>query len=316
MWNWAEGFAGRRSKIFHHAFMSKTDGVKGQLRHSKHLGAIVTAGTVIDIEQSAMSLMLQGMYVSAAGGVVQEERLFNASNNIANVNTSGYKKDTMAFRDWLPPYGAETYGPKTFPPFLPIVWTSTIFKDDKLFPYTDEVRTDFSQGNMEATQNALDVAIEGEGFFEVLTPNGKRYTRDGNFALNSDNVLVNAQGLPVLGEKGPIKIEGGEVTISRDGIVIVDHEEVDRLRVVRFSKLFALKKIGDSMFENQDPQGNPAGPARTFNLRQGFLELANVNAIKEMMQVVELMRAYEAQQRAITSQDALNGRAVSEIARM
>lgn len=239
-----------------------------------------------------------------------------SSNNIANVNTSGYKKDSVAFRDWLPPYGTETYGPRTFPPFLPVQWSSLIFKDDKLYPYTDEVRTDFSQGSMEATQNPLDVAIEGSGFFVVETPNGPRYTRDGNFKLNKDHVLVNSQGLPVLGEKGPMKIEGESVTVSREGAVIVDQREVDKLKVVQFSKLYTLKKIGDSMFQNDDPTGNPAGPAPQYTVRQGFLELANVNPIKEMMHVIELMRAYDTQQRAITTQDQINGRAVSDIARI
>ncbi|MBI2061320.1 MAG: flagellar basal-body rod protein FlgF [Nitrospirae bacterium] len=263
-----------------------------------------------------MSLMMQGIYMSAAGGVVQEERLYQTSNNIANLNTSGYKKDTMAFRDWLPPYGAETYGPKTFPPFLPVTWSSLVFKDDKLYPYTDEIRTDFSQGNMEATQNPLDLAIEGEGFYAVQTPGGVRYTRDGNFSINSDDMLVTAQGLPVLGEKGPIKIDGEDVTISRDGVVMVDKEEIDKLKVVRFSKLFGLKKVGDNLFENIDPEQNPAGEATNFTVRQGFLELANVNGIKEMLHMIELMRAYETQQRAMTSQDQINGRVVNDLARV
>lgn len=218
--------------------------------------------------------MLLEMTRPVQAGLRQELKLDMIANNLANANTVGFKGDILSFNDTLKA-------------------TRTI---------------DFSQGPFRNTGNKLDVAIEGKGFFEVLTPQGIRYTRNGNFSLNSNGGLVTQEGFPVMGDGGPIAItgqgastaEGSDVEISQNGDIQVDGTVVDRLKVVTFADLQKLDKQGNSLFVYNGP-GTDALPATSATVHQGELEMPNISVVMEMSKMVETQRLFEAYQKVIQS---------------
>lgn len=240
------------------------------------------------------------VYKAAAGALLQQMRLDMLSNNLANVNTAGYKADVPIFRvtsenGALPAPAAETVSQPT--PYAP--------------PMT--VRTDFSSGPLAQTSNPLDVAIAGKGFFEVETPDGMRYTRKGNFTINEQGVLSTTEGYPVMGQAGAIGIDGSRVDISDEGDVFVDGDNVDTLRVVDFTQSERLKKVGDTLFVAENDMVPEDLEDGTIQVAQGFVEKSNVDAIRTMTDLIETMRVFEAYQRAIRSADEANAKTVSEV---
>ena len=238
------------------------------------------------------------IYKAAAGALLQQMRLDVLSNNLANVNTAGYKADKPVFR-------------------VPLENTreSTIAVGQTLSPFAPplEHAVDFSAGSVQQTQNDLDVAIIGSGFFEVQTAEGPQYTRKGSFTINENGLLSTADGNPVLGEGGEIAIEGGRIEINANGEVFVDGTLADTLRVVDFQQPYDLRKTGDTLFmpadENMQPQ-----LAQDFRITQGFLESSNVDAIRTMTEIIETMRVFESYQRIIRSADETNAK-LSEVGR-
>jgi len=200
------------------------------------------------------------------------------------------------------------------------------------------VFTAFTQGSLKQTENPFDLALEGEGFLTVLLPDGERYTRNGSFLLNDQGFLVTKRGEFVMGENGPIKIKKNNFVIDQDGVVyqnstfagderrLVSLEEnewenlerVDRLKIVDFNRPRYLKKMGDSFWrdtEDSGPAQIAAGEGRP-KVRQGFLESSNVNVVTEMVQMIEVQRTYEANQKMIQTQDSLLGRLINEALRV
>ena len=189
----------------------------------------------------------------------------------------------------------------------------------------DQIVTDHSQGSTRSTQGSLDVAIAGDGFFVVQTPQGQRYTRAGSFEIGSNNQLVTKEGHAVLGTNGqPITIEGpsgaSRVKITSDGIVEMNAteaggvpNEVGRLQVVSFADAKRLAKEGQNLFTA--PGGDRPQPVATPNLQQGYLEMSNVNAVQEMVNLITAYRAYEIDSKAVQSEDSLLDKAVNEVGR-
>ena len=178
---------------------------------------------------------------------------------------------------------------------------------------------DFSQGALKSTGNPLDLAIWGEGFFEVDRPGqGKFYTRAGNFIRNGDGLLTNLHGDRVLGVDGdpiPVNVEGlyvqkNGLLVDRDGIVL------GQIRLVTFKDMQMLSKVGDNFFAQTQKSGDPVPAPAPTEFRQGFVEAANSNIVKDMVQMIVVNRAYEANQRVITSHDQLLGQAVNEVSRV
>ncbi len=168
--------------------------------------------------------------------------------------------------------------------------------------------TNFEQGHLKGTGNALDVALGGEGFFSVQTPQGIQYTRKGNFVLNSNGTLVTQEGYPVLGKGGSeIQISGQNVVVASSGAIIVDGVEVDTLNVVDFADKKVLLKNGNSLYSPIDPndQGSPA--AETL-VQQGFIEASNVDSIKAMTEMIDVIRGYESYQKALQSMNETNSK--------
>lgn len=180
---------------------------------------------------------------------------------------------------------------------------------------TQEINTNYEQGQVFGTGNDFDLAIEGKGFFSVETPQGERYTRSGEFTRDNEGYLVTKEGHKVLGENGPILLEGKDLTINEKGEVYAGGELQDKLKLVEFSDYTLLRKEGNGLVKIAD--GITMEPETAeVNIRQGFLEGSNVNSVKEMVSMMTMLRSYEANQKLIKIHDELLGKAVSEIARV
>ncbi len=177
----------------------------------------------------------------------------------------------------------------------------------------DEVNTDFNQGHLITTSNPLDLAIRGEGFFQVQTPEGIRYTRDGSFSLSSNGYLVTKEGYYVLGENGPLQLlQTGDITISQQGEVFVNDEYIDRLNIVTFADLNQLQKQGDNLyFTDAVPE-----PLQDADVVQGALEGSNISIVAEMVDLISAFRAYEANQKVIQTHDTTLDRAINDVGRI
>ncbi|WP_422447932.1 flagellar basal-body rod protein FlgF [Thermoanaerobacterium sp. DL9XJH110] len=255
--------------------------------------------------------MLRGLYTSASGMLANMERTDVISNNIANVGTTGFKKDRVIMRAFPEMALYRLDDPETVPPGKPVDWRPFIGVLGTGVT-VDEINTNFSQGPIKTTSNPLDLAIEGEGFFEVLTGEGVRYTRDGSFTLDRDGFLVTREGYYVLGENGPIALgRSGDITINERGEIFSDGNFVARLVVVAFPQQAPPAKQGDNLYVSA-AQPLPA-QARII---QGALEGSNVNSVSEMVDLITAFRAYEANQKAVQAADETLGKAVNDIARI
>ena len=249
--------------------------------------------------------MSGSIYMGTSGAIVQQLRLEMLSNNLANINTSGFKRD-------LAVYGAAD--PETG---MPLGVGGTL-QDDGSYPLPIlplSLSIDFSQGPLETTGNPLDVALNGDGFFSVQTPGGVQYTRQGSFSLNADGQLVTLEGFPVLGESGPITIEGDRIAIDGDGSIIVDGDEVDRLQIVDFSKPYSLSRTEGTRFIPDNPNDAGATPENT-TLVQGSVEVSNTEAITAMTEMIEVNRLFEAYQKVIQTTSDLDQQAAQDLGRI
>ena len=255
--------------------------------------------------------MLRGIYTSAMGLAIQDKKIDVISNNLANINTNGYKDDTTvikSFDDILTQRINDTYtqqNPTGKLGYMPL--SSEI----------SEVFTDYSQGQMVSTNNKTDFAISGSNnsFFSIDVPNStsgtdERYTRDGAFTLNAEGKLVTSVGYAVKGEKGPIILKNQDFAVNNKGEVIQDGQVVDKLKIKTFEDTKSLRKIGNNLitFEGQPKEVEFKG-----NIRQGLLEGSNVNSVREMVNMITVMRSYEANQKMLSTQDQTLGKAVNEV---
>lgn len=238
--------------------------------------------------------MNAAMYKALSGALVQMRRLEAVTQDLANVNTAGYKGERLVFREVLeaPPKPHERIGGQAV---------------------VTEQRTDFSTGNLRATGNPFDVALMGNGFFSVRTPLGVRYTRQGAFTLSVNNIIVTPSGEPLLGESGPIRIDGKKVDITASGSVLVDGEEVGRLKIMRAEDPRLLVREGSTFFRAEDSNLQPTDDVQVM---QGSLEDANVNPIEAMVSLIDIQRQFEAYERAIRTMDNVTEKVVTEAGRL
>lgn len=280
--------------------------------------------------------MLRGIYTGASGMIAQEHRMDAVSNNLANVDKTAYKKDQTVFKafpDMLirrineSGLGIVPAGSYDTMPFVGKLSTGL---------EVNEVYTQFTQGSLQRTENSFDLAIEGQGFFTVLTERGERYTRDGSFTINEEGILMTHNGNPVLGENGIIRLQTNNFIINERGDIVVNTqistdpqdmvsidgnnwegpEIIDRLKLVDFEHRRLIKKQGDSMYMETEY----SGPAEIIGdgdikVRQGFLEKSNVNIVREMVDMIEVQRSYEANQKSVTTADQTLGRLINEVGR-
>ncbi|MCR5495066.1 MAG: flagellar basal-body rod protein FlgF [Treponema sp.] len=252
--------------------------------------------------------MIRGWYTGASGMNAQQNRLDAISNNLANVDTAGYKKDVTVSKNFSELLLRRTNFDGVYKTPFGSADAAPVIGKLGLGVETNENFTDFSQGSFRQTDSNCDIAFGEKGFFCIETPLGERYTRDGNFILGKEGLLLTKDGYPVLGEKGFIHLENDQFTVNPDGMITdEDGNLVDRFKVVRFDNERYLKKMGNNLYSTNDISG-PAHIAEGMErprMLQGYLETSNVNVVNEMVQMIEVNRAYEANQKTITSEDTM-----------
>lgn len=254
----------------------------------------------------------KGVYTALSGAIAQSQRLDTIANNIANVNTPAFKKDQQVFKEYLTAY--EKPSDVIEVPRVPASVES--FYDnqagDRGYVDGSGSYTDHSQGTLKPTGNKLDFSIEGEGFFEVQTPQGVRFTRGGNFSLSAEGKLVTKSGYPVLrkGTEAPaqrtIAVGSADISVTANGDIYGDGNKIATLSVVSVGPKEALKKIGQSLYGIKDNLNPNISPAAEFNIHQGFVENSNVNVIQEMTDMISATRTFDSTQRAIKAYDQMD----------
>lgn len=257
--------------------------------------------------------MFRGLYTAYTGMVAEQNRLDVISNNLANSATTGYKKKAItnqAFQQMLAIKirdGSEAYQDRA---------VGTMSLGTK----TGEVYTDYSQGALRETGNTYDLAIEGQGFFQirVTNPHGygtMKYIRDGNFNYTADGFVVDANGNRLQGESGDVNVpvDAAEVSIKSDGSIFADGQYIDRITLYDFADYDYLEQWGDNMY-------NPVDGATQIeaegSIVQGYTEQSNVNVVSEMVNMITVTRAYEAGQKMIQTVDNMTDKAVNSVGRL
>ena len=245
--------------------------------------------------------------VQAAG--VIEHKMETVANNLANVNTVGFKEDQPSFREVLS--NVQRVVPESLEErFLSHEYLDDYVGMDKSAVIVDEVGKNFELGRIRSTGNELDFAITNEGFFTIETPQGERYTRNGHFEMDSEGRIVTNEGFFVLGEKGPITVKNGSVYVDESGQVHVNGEISDSFRLVRFRHQHDLQKLGRGFFAPVNNNDIPKFSAE-IQIKQGMLEDSNVNSMLEMTRMISATRAYESIHKALSRIDRLDEKAIS-----
>jgi flagellar basal-body rod protein FlgF len=252
------------------------------------------------------------IYLAASAALAYEKRLEVVANNLANLNTAGFKRDNVSFQAYMLNHaGSPTPVNAPYPQAA----------SPESFWVEYNSRTDFSPGFLRQTGNPFDLALNGKGFFSVQSPDGELYTRRGNFSLSPEGTLVTQEGWPVMGDSGEIRVAAGssnrkalEVTIGEDGVLQVNGSKVGRLRVSDFSTPESLTKVNGCYFKPGAGQGEPE-PMKDSRISQGFLEMANVEAVQLMTEMIEIHRGYESYNRVIRAIDDLNSKSINEVGR-
>jgi flagellar basal-body rod protein FlgG len=268
----------------------------------------------------------------------QQWRLDAVANNLANIDQDGYKKDVVSFKAfpemllrrmdddgvYLQPFGSADAAP--------------IMGKLGMGVELNELFTDFQQGSLKQTDSDYDAALEGTGFFAISTPWGERYTRNGSFQLGKEGYLETKEGYPVLGENGPIQVKANNFKIDVDGkiwinaaisddpLVLVSKEGntweqtelLDILKIVDFDKVRYIQKQGSSFYKSTDVSGDAhiLEVGSRPRVVQGFVEGSNVDPVLEMVQMIEVNRAYEANQKAIMTGDSMLGVLINQVSKL
>ncbi|MGS4946800.1 flagellar basal-body rod protein FlgG [Meridianimarinicoccus sp. RP-17] len=249
------------------------------------------------------------MHVAKTGLNAQQSRMQVISNNLANVNTTGFKRDRANFESLLyqvyRPGGAQTSEATALTSPSALGTGVRMVSTEKLY----------SQGALTNTENALDLAIDGQGFFQVLMPDGRiGYTRNGTFSRNAEGTLTNSSGYVIQPEIN-IPENVSSITISADGIVSVteageaDAQEVGQITIARFGNPRGLQPVGETLAVETPASGAPAigNPLEdgAGKLVQGALESSNVNVVQELVDMIEAQRAYEVNSKSISASDEM-----------
>ena len=222
------------------------------------------------------------------------------ANNLANINTSGFKRDKIHMEEFQ----------------MPVAQMTQMNGQDKKLSYVHDRATvkNMSPGPMKPSGNELDVAISGKGWFVVNTPQGERFTRNGEFKINNEGNLVSNEGFPILGEAGVINFGPNEkdIAFARDGTISSSDGIKGKLRVVDFADEQKLKKEGFNLFSSPEP----AIPFEAPNLMQGMVEQSNVQPVLELTKMIETVRAYTSQARIMQKSEELKTDAITKLAQM
>jgi len=255
--------------------------------------------------------LVRGLYIATMGMLLDEAKLNNLANNLANVDTAGYKSDRLAFRTYLE---REIYRREPHPEQSKVA----LRRIGKLEMATvlDEVRMDMSHGRIEETGSPYDLAIKGDGFFAVTNGENIYFTRNGNFYRDAQGRLVTSEGYRLLDTRGNTIVVGFNDYIAPDGTVRGPSEEPRSvIGVYQFENPAGLRKIGYTMFVTTVESGEPVLVGNP-SLMVGFLERSNVEPLREMVKMIEAQRHFEISQRVITTTDALLDQVVNQVGRL
>ena len=258
--------------------------------------------------------MASGIYVAMTGARNQERRLDTLSNDLANAQTPGFKAQEAIYRQVHNDVTAmgnpnQAMGMNHPVRFLP---------EDRLPVVLDERYTKFSQGSLNFTGNDLDLALNGKGFFTVQGPNGPLYTRNGTFMTSKEGVIVDQQGFPLLDEKGGqivLPESVSKIGIAEDGTVSAGAQVIATLGLAQFENEQALERVGNSNF--RVPEGGEAPqPLESPDVRQQFLETANVNAVHTMAMLIKTNRVFDMNTRAMQAYKEMDEQAARDVGRL
>lgn len=271
-------------------------------------------------------MSIKGIYTAVSGAMAQSDKMDTIANNIANANTPAFKRDEQVFREYLTSYEKQPDSinapkvPATVESFYPLNGA------DKSYVDSAGTSTSFAQGSLQVTNNPFDLALDGEGFFEVLTPNGPRLTRNGSFTMNAQGQLVTKQGFPVLQEDStgaqPMQnrfVNIGSATswsVSPQGEMLIDNEAAGKLSIVTAENKDIFQKEGNSLYKLRETIAGTLVPAKNSKLHQGSIEKSNVNLVSEMSDLIKTTRVFETTQKAIQAYDQMNGKLVNDVAKL
>lgn len=255
--------------------------------------------------------MIRGIYTAASGLGVLQTRMDITSNNLANISTNAFKQDRVissSFPEFILQEKIRTgMAGRNFGSWAPIGRTNQ-------GNVVTSVLTDYNAGVLKETGQETDLALSGEGFFafEVHEENGSRvlYSRDGELHRDSEGYLVNSRGHRLLGENGPVQVNGAGFTVEANGLLLSSDNEEAVLTIMQFPEKSKLVKEGDSYYSALQGEGTAAGNP---GIRQGFLERSNVDLPVETVRMIEIVRAYEAGQKLLQAQDGLLDSAINRV---
>lgn len=247
------------------------------------------------------------LYSAATGMEAQQMNLDTIANNLANVNTPGFKRSKIEFQDLLyqkpRSAGSDAGGGNIVPTGIEIGNGSRVASTSK----------EFTQGQLTSTGGNLDLAIQGDGFYEVQQPDGTTaYTRDGSLKLNATGQVVTSDGLPVLGGFQPIPSGTTSISVAQTGEVTLQSAsgtQTFRLTLTRFANPGGLRSLGGNLYQETPASGTPetgnAGEQGFGTIMQGYVESSNVNLVEEMVNLITAQRAYEINSKSIQASDEM-----------
>jgi len=239
----------------------------------------------------------------------QQRQMDAVSNNLANVNTTAYKADKVLFREYYNEFTGQDLESEE-EKFAHDEFISPLSRGGTSFVMPDHVSPTMSQGPYKATENVFDLALRSDGFFVVETPHGIRYTRNGQFMRDAQGFLINNSGHRVQGLKGDVPVNGQEFSVGEDGSILVDSKPVDTLQIVAFPQQTRLTKMGNSYWAPASTAQKPFKPDHIV-IEQRVLESSNVDTVKEMVNMINVNRSYEASQKLLRSLDDLDEQVIS-----
>jgi flagellar basal-body rod protein FlgF len=243
--------------------------------------------------------MENAQLISLSRQIALQRQMDVVANNMANINTTGFKAENMLFEDYT----------------MPVASDNEYTGIDRDLHYTEDWSTihDMTSGSIEQTGNPLDVALSGNGFLTVQTPAGPRYTRNGSMEIDASGTLVDQAGNPVLGESGPITFDDADtdVTISDNGTVSTSQGSKGKLAIVEFVDPQSLSREGNNYYSG--PAGQPATATRVV---QGSIERSNVSGVTTMADMIRVERAYQTLANMMQRQDDLRSTAIQRLGDM
>lgn len=261
--------------------------------------------------------MHESIFIAASAGIKQTKKMEMIAQNLANATNTGFKKDALVFKEMMPPFPPDTSLEAGKNVLLPPDKSN---KNVSYVGITDSY-TDFTPGATKKTGGALDLALDGEGFFKVETPDGLRYTRNGNLRLNTEKQLVNQNGNTILDKNdNVITIDApGAITIDSGGNISAGNglanTRVGNIKIVKFENERALEKVGDGLYRSLEPESKEIEALET-KVQQGFLENSNVSTVEEMTEMISTLRLFETYQKMIQSIDSMDDQSVNTIGRV